>query len=122
MLTYAGTTAEVFCSGKLIPSVMAQGGSGTRGISEGRLAERGVNFKKAMAFGPYGSGKEGRGIRPGGVGILSKLAIAREGRPGLIKSPRLEGVALPRTFFFAYRKDKYLTTGAETFLQDAVYG
>jgi len=52
-----------------------------------------VNFKKAMAFGPYGTVK--KAVESGlGVGILSKLAIAREGHPGLIKSPRLEGVDL----------------------------
>ena len=81
MLTYAGTPAEVFCSGKLIPSVMAQGGSGTRGISEGRLAERGVNFKKAMAFGHTEAVKKAVESGLGGVGSCPNWPLPGKGIP-----------------------------------------
>ena len=101
--------------------VMAKEGSGTRRIIEARLADRGITLKKTVEFGHTEAVK--KAVESGlGVGILSKLAIDREEYLGLIKSLRLEGVDLTRTFFFAYRQDKYLNTVTKTFLQHAVYG
>jgi DNA-binding transcriptional LysR family regulator len=101
--------------------IMAKEGSGTRRIIEARLTDGGVTLKKIIEFGHTEAVK--KAVESGlGVGILSRLAIAREEHLGLIKSLRLEGVDLTRTFFFAYRKDKYLSMVAKTFLQHAVYG
>lgn len=101
--------------------VMAKEGSGTRRIIEARLADQGVTLKKTIEFGHTEAVK--KAVESGlGIGILSKLAIVREEYLGLIKSLRLEGVDLSRTFFFAYRKDKYLNRVTKTFLQYAVYG
>jgi len=101
--------------------VMAKEGSGTRRIIEARLAEQGVTLKKTIEFGHTEAVK--KAVESGlGVGILSKLAIVREEHLGLIKSLRLEGVDLTRTFFFAYRRDKYLSRVTKTFLQYTVYG
>lgn len=100
--------------------VMAKEGSGTRRIIEAKLADRGVTLKKTIEFGHTEAVK--KAVESGmGIGILSKLAIVREEHLGLIKPLRLEGVDLTRTFFFAYRKDKYLNTVTKTFLQYAVY-
>ncbi len=101
--------------------VIAKEGSGTRRIIEARLADRGVTLKKTIEFGHTEAVK--KAVESGlGVGILSKLVIVREEHLGLIKSLRLEGVDLTRTFFFAYRKDKYLSRVTKTFLQYAIYG
>jgi len=103
------------------PFIMAQEGSGTRRIIVARLAARGVVLKKITGFGHTEAVK--KAVESGlGIGILSKLAVAREEHLGLIKSLRLEGVDLQRTFFFAHRRDKYLSRVMKAFLQHAVYG
>jgi len=100
--------------------IMAKSGSGTRRIIEARLADQGVTLKKTIEFGHTEAVK--KAVESGlGVGILSRLTITREEHLGLIKSLRMEGVDLQRTFFFAYHQDKYFSSVAKAFLQYAVY-
>jgi DNA-binding transcriptional LysR family regulator len=95
-------------------------GSGTRDIIEKRLASAGIVLKNTLEIGHTEAVK--KAVEAGlGVSILSKAAILREEHLGVIKSLRLSGVDLMRTFYFAYRKDKYLSRVTSTFLQFAVY-
>ncbi len=101
--------------------VVSREGSGTRRIAAARLAEKGIVLTRTMEFGHTEAVK--KAVEAGlGFGILSRLAVAREERLGLIKSLPLEQVDLTRAFFFAYRKDKYLNRAAKAFLEYALYG
>ncbi|MBP8979767.1 MAG: LysR family transcriptional regulator [Syntrophobacterales bacterium] len=101
--------------------VVSREGSGTRRIAAARLAEKGIVLTRTMEFGHTEAVK--KAVEAGlGIGILSRLAVAREERLGLIKSLPLEQVELTREFFFAYRKDKYLNRAAKAFLEYALYG
>jgi len=95
-------------------------GSGTRDIIEKRLAEAGIVLRNTIELGHTEAVK--KAVEAGlGVSILSKLAILREEHLGFIRSLRLSDVDLQRTFFFAYRKDKYISKLTAAFLQFAVY-
>lgn len=56
-----------------------------------------------------------------GVSILSRSTIVNEEKLGSIRSISLSEVDLCRNFYFACRKDKYLTRLVRTFLQFIVY-
>ncbi|MDD5170011.1 MAG: LysR family transcriptional regulator [Syntrophales bacterium] len=95
-------------------------GSGTRDIIENRLAEAGIVLRDTLEIGHTEAVK--KAVEEGlGVAILSKTALMREEHLGVLKSLRLAGVDLHRTFCFTYRKDKYLGKVAAAFLQFAVY-
>ncbi len=84
---------------------------------EGRL---GIFFRNDLEFGNTEAIK--KAVEAGlGISIVSKHAILREERQGLIKSLRLSDVNLERHFYIAYRKEKYLSKLLETFLQFLVY-
>ncbi len=56
-----------------------------------------------------------------GVSIVSKATISREEHLGMLRTLNISGVNLQRTFYFAYRKEKYLSNLDNTFLQFIVY-
>jgi DNA-binding transcriptional LysR family regulator len=96
--------------------ILSRRGSGTRAIIEERLNQEGVTLKKTIEFGHTEAVK--RAVEVGlGISIISKSAILNEEKMGLIRSISLSGVNLERNFYFAYRKDKYLTNLVRTFLQ-----
>jgi DNA-binding transcriptional LysR family regulator len=100
--------------------IIPRQGSGTRVIVEERLGQAGVTLKKCIEFGHTEAVK--RAVEAGlGVSILSKSAIRREEHLGVIKSLPLADIDLGRHFYFAYRKDKYMTNAAKAFLEFAVY-
>jgi len=95
-------------------------GSGTRDIIEKKLAAAGIILRNTLEIGNTEAVK--KSVEAGlGVSILSKAAVLREEYLGVIKSLRVSGVDLKRTFYFAYRKDKYLSKITGAFLQFAVY-
>ena len=101
------------------PFIFSRQGSGTRKIIEERLMQVGVDLKNTMEFGNTEVVK--KAVEAGlGISILSKITILQEERMGTIHSLRLTGVDLRRTFYFAFRKDKYMTGIAEAFLASAV--
>ncbi|MDD5171025.1 MAG: selenium metabolism-associated LysR family transcriptional regulator [Syntrophales bacterium] len=100
--------------------IISRQGSGTRKIIEERLGRAGITLKNCIEFGHTEAVK--RAVESGlGVSILSKVAIRREEHLGVLKSLPLKGVDLSRDFYFAYRKDKYMTNAAKAFLESAVY-
>jgi DNA-binding transcriptional LysR family regulator len=102
------------------PFILSRKGSGTRTIIEERLGMIGIALQSTMEFGHTEAVK--KAVEAGlGVSVISKAAISREEHLGLIKALRLSGVDLKRTFYFAYRKDKYLSNLDKTFLQFIVY-
>lgn len=102
------------------PFIVSRRGSGTRSIIEERLGRIGITFKNTMEFGNTESVK--KAVEAGlGVSIVSKVAIKREEHLGVLRTLGISGVDFRRTFYFVYRKDKYLSNLDKTFLQFIVY-
>lgn len=100
--------------------IFPQKGSGTRAIIEDRLRQAGVVLTNTIEFGHTEAVK--KAVEAGlGISILSRSAVAKEEKMGWIRSVALSEVDLGRHFYFAYRKDKYLTRLDRTFLQFIVY-
>ncbi len=100
--------------------IFSQQGSGTRSIVEERLRQAGVVLTNTIEFGHTEAVK--KAVEAGlGVSILSRSTIANEEKLGSIRSISLSEVDLCRNFYFACRKDKYLTRLVRTFLQFIVY-
>jgi len=100
--------------------ILSRSGSGTRAIIEERLQQVGVTLKNTIEFGHTEAVK--KAVEVGlGISIISKSAILKEEKLGLIRSISLSEVNLDRNFYLTYRKDKYLTNLARTFLQFIVY-
>jgi DNA-binding transcriptional LysR family regulator len=100
--------------------ILSRRGSGTRAIIEERLKQVGVTLENTIEFGHTEAVK--KAVEAGlGRSIISKSAIVREEKLGLIRSIPLSEVDLQRNFYFTYRKDKYLTKLVRTFLQFIVY-
>jgi DNA-binding transcriptional LysR family regulator len=102
------------------PFIFSRKGSGTRKIIEERLGQIGITLKNTMEFGNTEAVK--KAVEAGlGIAIISKLSLSREEHLGLIRLLRILGVDLQRTFYFAYRKDKYLSNLDKAFLQFIIY-
>jgi DNA-binding transcriptional LysR family regulator len=102
------------------PFIFSGRGSGTRAVIEDRLGRVGIALKNTMEFGNTEAVK--KAVEAGlGVSIISKVAISREENLGVIKALGISGVDFQRTFYFSYRKDKYLSNLDKTFLQFIVY-
>lgn len=100
--------------------IFSQQGSGTRAIIEERLRQAGVVLTNTIEFGHTEAVK--KAVEAGlGVSILSRSTIVNEEKLGSIRSIALSDVDLCRNFYFAHRKDKYLTRLVRTFLQFIVY-
>jgi DNA-binding transcriptional LysR family regulator len=83
-------------------------------------AAAGVILKNTLEIGHTEAVK--KAVEAGiGVSILSRTAVLREKHLGVIKPLRIAGIDLKRTFYYAYRKDKYLSRVSTNFLQFAVY-
>jgi len=95
-------------------------GSGTRNVVEERLKQAGITLACKIELGHTEAVK--KAVEAGlGISILSRAAVAREEKLGLIRAIPLTGVNLERLFHFTYRKDKYLSNLTKTFLQFIVY-
>jgi DNA-binding transcriptional LysR family regulator len=98
--------------------VWSRSGSGTRTILENRLRALGISLN-AMEIGHTESVK--KAVEAGlGVSILSKAVVERELDNGWLKTATLKGINLKRMFYYAYRKDRYLSNAAKTFLSLAL--
>jgi DNA-binding transcriptional LysR family regulator len=102
------------------PFISSRQGSGTRAVIEEQLGRIGITLKKTIEFGNTEAVK--KAVEAGlGISIVSKVAIRREEHLGVIKVLGISGVDFRRTFYFAYRKDKYLSNLDKAFLQFIVY-
>lgn len=102
------------------PFILSRRGSGTRVVIEERLGRIGISLKNTLEFGNTEAVK--KAVEAGlGVSIVSKVAIKREEHLGVLRALGISGVDFRRTFYFAYRKDKYLSNLDKTFLQFIVY-
>lgn len=99
------------------PMLLSQKGSGTRAILEHRFAALGI-APRFIELGHTESIK--RGVEAGlGIAILSRAVVERELKMGWLHTVRLKGMNLQRDFYYAYRKDKYLSKAVREFLSMA---
>jgi DNA-binding transcriptional LysR family regulator len=97
------------------PFIVSGHGSGTRIFVETQLKEMGITLKKKIVFGNTEAVK--KAVVAGlGVSIISKFAIETEANSDLIKTIRLPDSNFNRTFYYIYRKDKYLTNAVKAFI------
>lgn len=102
------------------PFIFSGRGSGTRAVIEARLDNIGITLKDTMEFGHTEAVK--KAVEAGlGVSIVSKATVSREQRLGALKTLNISEIDLQRTFYFAHRKEKYLSNLDKTFLQFIVY-
>ncbi|HUH65707.1 MAG TPA: selenium metabolism-associated LysR family transcriptional regulator [Syntrophales bacterium] len=102
------------------PFIFSGRGSGTREVIEERLSRMGIVLKNTMEFGHTEAVK--KAVEAGlGVSIVSRATVSREERLGVVKTLSVSGIDLKRTFYFAHRKEKYLSNLDKTFLQFIVY-
>jgi len=84
------------------------------------LNEAGVSLKNTIEFGNTEAIK--KAVEEGlGISIISKLAIKREIKLGLVRSIPISGIDLKRNFHVTYRRDKYINTMAKSFLEFIFY-
>ena len=92
----------------------SQPGSGTRTVLDERFKELGISMT-AMELGHTESVK--RAVEAGlGVSIVSRAVAARELTAGQLKTARLKGLDLRRTFYYTYRRDSYVSKAVSAFL------
>jgi DNA-binding transcriptional LysR family regulator len=102
------------------PFLLSREGSGTRSVVEERLEAAGVRLRNTIEFGNTEAVK--KAVEAGlGISILSRWVTEREERLGLLSTLGIRGVGLGRSFFYAYRKERYLPASAAAFLQHATY-
>ena len=95
--------------------ISSRRGSGTRAVIEERLGRIGIILKNTIEFGHTEAVK--KAVEAGlGVSIISKATLTREVHLGVIRALSISGLDLQRSFYFAHRKDKYLSNLDKTFL------
>lgn len=98
--------------------ILRELGSGTRSVFEEKLRERGMDdqIEVAMELGSTQAIKEA--VLAGlGVAVISACTIQRELQMGLLKTLRVNGMALQRDLNIYYYKHRFRTKAAESFLQ-----
>ena len=101
-----------------LPLVLREEGSGTRKITEERLAEAGVNLLALNVVMELGSTEAVKGAVEAGFGVtvISKWAVQKELKLGSLKPVRIKDVNLKREFYLIYNKSKFQTSVVEEFI------
>ena len=98
------------------PFVVSKKGSGTRAFVEKRMEKEGVSIKKKIEFGNTEAVK--KAVSAGiGVSILSEYAVEDAKASGEIETVPLTDPEFKRLFYYAWRKDKYLTKATREFIK-----
>lgn len=97
------------------PFLLPQQGSGTRKILEKLFQQSGIRPKQVMEMGTTEGVK--KAVEAGlGISILSAHIVQSELANGRISSLPVKDAALERDLYAVYRKDRYLSVAAQTFL------
>lgn len=98
------------------PFVLSREGSGTRAVIEEQVEKAGLRIGRKIEFGNTEAVKKAVGAGMG-ISILSESAILNEEASGQIRKLNLSDPVLKRTFYFTYRKDKYLTNAKRALME-----
>lgn len=101
-----------------LPLVLREQGSGTRKITEERLAEEGVNLLALNVVMELGSTEAVKGAVEAGFGvtIISKWAVQKELKLCSLIQVRIKDVNLKRQFYLICNKNKFQTSVVEEFI------
>jgi LysR family transcriptional regulator, transcriptional activator of the cysJI operon len=95
--------------------IIREKGSGTRKTFEDRMAENDLSWKVAWTCNNADTIKNA--VAAGlGVSVISKRAIEREVKAGLLLEKQVKGMAFKRQFKRIYHKNKYLTEPMRQFM------
>lgn len=98
------------------PFLLPQQGSGTRKILEELFQQSGIRPKQIMEMGTTEGVK--KAVEAGlGISILSGHIVQSELAVGRLSSLPVKDAGLERDLYVVYRKDRYLSVAAQTFLQ-----
>ena len=98
------------------PFLLPQQGSGTRKILEGLFQQSGIRPRQIMEMGTTEGVK--KAVEAGlGISILSDHIVQSELANGRIRSLTVKDADLERDLYAVYRKDRYLSAAAQTFLK-----
>jgi DNA-binding transcriptional LysR family regulator len=99
-----------------VPFLVSQPGSGTRRLVENLLAERGVALSRKQEMGSTEGVK--KAIEAGlGVSLLSHCVVHREAAAGWLRCAPLADMPTKRSYYLAYRRDRYLPVAARAFAE-----
>ncbi len=100
-----------------VPFLQREQGSGTRLVTEGFLAERGINkdsLQIAATLGSTAAIKEA--LKAGlGIAILSRMAIKEELAAGTLSEISLDGRAMTRSFYLMHHAKRSLPANYQAF-------
>lgn len=101
------------------PIIFREEGSGTREVMRYYLQQAGLSEEDLNIVMELGSTEAVKAVVESGLGVsfISKKAIQKEEKLGLLKAYTINGLKLNRHFFIAYRHKHVLKTATERFLE-----
>lgn len=101
-----------------LPLVLREEGSGTRKITEERLAGAGINLLALNVVMELGSTEAVKGAVEAGFGVtvISKWAVQKEYKLGSLMPVRIKDVDLKREFYLVCNKNKFQTSVVEEYI------
>lgn len=101
------------------PIIFREEGSGTREVMRYYLQQAGLSEDDLNIVMELGSTEAVKAVVESGLGVsfISKKAIQKEEKLGLLKAYTINGLKLNRHFFIAYRHKHVLKTATERFLE-----
>jgi DNA-binding transcriptional LysR family regulator len=102
------------------PFIMSEKGSGVREITEKILAGAKTSVRVVMELGENEAIK--RAVASGlGITLISATVVHRELETGQLRSVRLTGDRIHRTFSIIHHKDKYISRLIRAFMDEALH-
>lgn len=101
------------------PIIFREEGSGTREVMRHYLQQTGLSEDDLNILMELGSTEAVKAVVESGLGVsfISKKAIQKEEKLGLLKAYTIKGLKLNRHFYIAYRRNHVLKTATERFLE-----
>ena len=101
------------------PLIVREQGSGTRQSTDSALKKAGLDPRNLQVVAQLGSSEAVRRAVIGGAGyaFLSKIAVARELAEGTLVEIQVEGFAITRSFYLAWRNGRSFSPAAEAFVK-----
>ncbi|WP_456279038.1 selenium metabolism-associated LysR family transcriptional regulator [Bacillus sp. AK128] len=105
---------------KSFPLILREKGSGTRTVMNQYLLKAGINPEELQVHLELGSTEAVKSAVEVGLGIsiLSKSAIKKELKLGLLQTMPLKDLTLTRYFYIVYHRDSILKSTVDVFLQE----
>jgi DNA-binding transcriptional LysR family regulator len=102
-----------------LPLIVREQGSGTRQATDSALKKAGLDPRNLRVVAQLGSSEAVRRAVIGGAGyaFLSKIAVARELAEGTLVEIQVEGLAITRSFYLAWRSGRSFSPAAEAFMR-----